>query len=87
MSFAKLNQTVFNLKKDEISLQHTLKSYCSAITLSLHKSRYIIPLVLNLIKRRKELNGPEFKELSNSLRKNVDQMPAWIWLFWIPQIL
>ena len=43
MSYAKLNQIVFLHRKDEVSLQNILKSYFSAITLALHKSRFIIP--------------------------------------------
>ena len=64
-----------------------MKSYFSAITLCMHKSRFIVPHVLKLIKKRTDLNDPIFKESTNALRKNLDQMPTWIWLFWIPQIL
>jgi len=72
LSYAKLNQTVFQHKKDEVSLQNILKSYFSAITLSLHKSRFVIPQIINLIKKRKDLNGQEFREVTAALRKNID---------------
>jgi hypothetical protein len=55
--YAKLNQTVFNIKKDDFSLNHTIKSYLSAMTLSLHKSRFIVPDLINLIKKRREISG------------------------------
>lgn len=84
MSFAKLNTTVFNIKKDEVSLQNIFKSYFSAMTLCLHKSRFVVPEVINLIKKRKDLNVNEFREITASIKKNLDQMPTWIWLFWIP---
>lgn len=87
LSFAKLNQTVFGLKKDEVSLQNVLKSYFSAIALCLHKSRFIVPHIINLIKKRRDLNVPEFREVTKQVKNNLEQMPTWIWLFWIPQVL
>ena len=71
LSFAKLNQTVFNHKKDEVSLQQILKSYFSAIALSLHKSRFIIPHILALVKRRRDISN-DFKEIPPALRRNLD---------------
>ena len=70
-----------------MSFQHIMKSYFSAMTLCLHKSRFLIPQVLKLIKKRGDLNEAQFKEATNAVRRNLDQMPTWIWLFWIPQIL
>jgi beta-xylosidase len=43
LSFAKFNETVYQIKKDEVSLQHVIKGYISAIGLALHKSRFIVP--------------------------------------------
>lgn len=63
LTFAKLNQQVFNIKKDEGSLQNIIKSYLSAITLSLHKSRFIVPDLINLIKKRRDLNQPQYAEV------------------------
>ena len=45
LSFAKFNETVYHIKKDEVSLQHVLKGYMTAISFALHKSRFIIPNV------------------------------------------
>jgi hypothetical protein len=78
---------LFYAKKDEVSLQLTLKSYFSAIALSLHKSRNIIPNVLVLLKKRKELNNSDFKEIIKSIKVNLEQLPVWIWIFWVPQII
>lgn len=87
LSYAKLNQIIFQHKNDEVSFQHIMKSYMSAITLCMHKSRFIVPQVFKLIKKRTDLNEANYKECTNALRRNLEQMPTWIWLFWIPQIL
>jgi hypothetical protein len=50
----------------------------------LHKSRFIVPDLIIALKKRRDLNSPQFAEVVNSLKKNLDQMPTWIWLFWIP---
>lgn len=49
MSYAKLNETVYEHKKDEQSRLNALKGLLFATTLSLHKSRLIIPRILKLL--------------------------------------
>jgi hypothetical protein len=56
----------------------------AAMALALHKSRFIIPQIITLVKRRKDLSGPEYKEVTNRFKENFDQLPGWIWLFWLP---
>jgi hypothetical protein len=84
MSYAKLNETVYKRRLDVQSLLNALKGLLFAITLSLHKSRLIIPRVLRLLRSR------EFKSSDQILafvRDNTQQMPTWIWIFWAPQLL
>ena len=57
MSYARLNETVFNALKDEKSLQNAIKGYLSCTALSLHKSRLILPHVLKLIKRKEHVTS------------------------------
>lgn len=56
MSYAKLNETVFNELKDEKAIFNALRGYLSATVLNLHKSRLIIPYVLRLLRRRDVAN-------------------------------
>jgi hypothetical protein len=84
LSYARLNETVFERRADTQSLLNALKGLLFATTLSLHKSRLIIPRVLRLLRTR-EHQGSE--QLRNYATANTDQMPTWIWIFWAPQLL
>jgi hypothetical protein len=66
------------------SLLNALKGLLFATTLSLHKSRLIIPRILRLLRAR-EHQGSE--QLRNYATANTEQMPTWIWIFWAPQLL
>lgn len=86
LSYARLNETVYELKGDIQSLLNALKGLLFATTLSLHKSRLIIPRILRLLRTRSpEHQGSE--QLRAYLTSNVEQMPTWIWIFWAPQLL
>jgi hypothetical protein len=50
MSYAKLNETIFERKRDEQSFINSLKGLLFATTLSLHKSRLIMPKILRLLR-------------------------------------
>ena len=52
MSYARLNETVYEHQKDEQSRMNALKGLLFATTLSLHKSRLIIPRILRLLRPR-----------------------------------
>jgi hypothetical protein len=56
LSFAKFNEAIYLIKKDEVSLQHVIKGYMTAISYALHKSRFIIPNVFTIIKKKVELS-------------------------------
>jgi catechol-2,3-dioxygenase len=56
LSFAKFNESIYLIKKDEVSLQHVLKGYMSAISYALHKSRFIIPNLFQIIKKKVDLS-------------------------------
>lgn len=84
LSFAKFNETVYLIKKDEVSLQHVLKGYMTAIGLALHKSRFIVPNIFSIIKKKVELPQQELVEPMNLIKKLIGSLPAWIWLFWMP---
>lgn len=55
--------------KDEKALQQALKGYMCSATLSLHKSRIIIPHILQLM-RRKEFANSQF--LVRFIKANID---------------
>ncbi len=57
LSFAKFNEAIYMIRKDEVSLQHVLKGYMTAISYALHKSRFIIPNVLTIIKKKTDLTA------------------------------
>ena len=82
MSYAKLNQIVHSEKKDERSATNALKGYFCATSLQQHKARLIIPFILRVLKARHN-NNPSPK-LITYIKLNVDQLPTWLWLFWIP---
>jgi hypothetical protein len=84
LSYAKLNETVYEHKQDVQSLLNALKGLLFATTLSLPKSRLIIPRILRLLRTR-EHQGSE--QLRNYAAANTEQMPTWIWIFWAPQLL
>lgn len=52
MSYARLNETVYEHEKDTQSLMNALKGLLFTTTLSLHKSRLIIPRILRLLRSR-----------------------------------
>ena len=86
MSYARLNEIVLERTRDgqAQALLNALKGYLFATTLNLPKSRLIIPRILKLLRRR-EHQGSE--QLRGYATQNAEQMPAWIWIFWAPQLL
>lgn len=84
MTYAKLNETVYHHNKDEQSRMNALKGLLFATTLSLHKSRLIIPRILRLLRPRERESSEQVIEF---VKGNTDQMPTWIWIFWAPQLL
>jgi hypothetical protein len=65
---------------------NALKGLLFATTLSLHKSRLIIPRILRLLRPR-DRDSQSSEQISEFVRSNTDQMPTWIWIFWAPQLL
>lgn len=57
LSYAKLNELVFNNLKDEKSYTNALKGYMCGIVLNLHKTKLIIPHFLKLLKRKEHANN------------------------------
>ena len=84
--YARLNEIVFENKKSEDALTNCLKGYFCGIALDLPKSKQVIPQMIKLLKR-KDINGAIFQPVVQYMKVNLDQMPTWIWLFWIPQLL
>ena len=66
------------------SLLNALKGLLFATTLSLHKSRLIIPRILRLLRSR---DHQASDQILAYVRANTEQMPTWIWIFWAPQLL
>jgi hypothetical protein len=83
LSYSRLNELVHQEKHDEKSLMNALKGYFCAVGLSQHKARFYIPNILRILQSEKA--RPEV--FLNFIYKNVEQMPAWLWLFWIPQLI
>jgi len=65
-------------------MQNALKGYFCAVALTQHKSRLIIPCLFRLFKAKK---NQQSKQLVNFVKVNIDQLPCWLWIFWIPQLL
>lgn len=84
MSYARLNETVYERRQDMQSLLNALKGLLFATTLSLHKSRLIIPRILRLLRSR---DHQASDQILAYVRANTEQMPTWIWIFWAPQLL
>jgi hypothetical protein len=51
-TYAKLHETIFERSPDFLSLLEALKGLLFATTLSLYKSRLIIPRILHLLRSR-----------------------------------
>ena len=62
---------------------NALKGLLLATTLSLHKSRMIIPRIFRLLRTM-----PKAMKASHSVAQyiveNTNHMPTWIWIFWAP---
>lgn len=63
---------------------NALKGLLFATTLTLHKSRLIIPRILRLLRSKDVRNTGHILDY---VRINTEQMPTWIWIFWAPQLL
>lgn len=81
ISYARLNEIVLNEKGDEKSAMNALKGYFCALGLNQHKARLIIPFILRLVKHQRHQQS---KPLTTFVKQNAHQLPAWLWLFWIP---
>lgn len=86
ISYAKLNEIIQNERGDEKSAMNALKGYFCATGLTQHKARFHIPFIMRILKTKNQVqqNSPT---LINFVKMNVDQLPTWLWLFWIPQLL
>ena len=54
-----------------MSLQHILKGYMTAIGLALHKSRFVIPNVFCIIKKKLEMPQQDLVEPMNLIKKLI----------------
>jgi len=86
MDWAELNESllVIDMEKNNINytrFNETLICYFMTIVFKLDKAKFIIPKILYLIKK---FNTFELQEV---LKNYIDNIPTWVWVFWIPQIL
>lgn len=87
LSYARLNETVLEARGDAQSRLNALKGLLCATTLSLHKSRLIIPRMLRLLQcSRARESGSGADQVRDYWRANAEFMPTWIWIFWTPQL-
>ena len=70
-----------------------LSYYLNSICFKLSKSKLIIPKVLFLITNEALMESQfsvgkyDQKSILETFEKFVDQLPVWIWIFWLPQIM
>ena len=87
IAYAKLNETVLQHKNNapqDILEKNIIKGYFMALALQQHKARLIIPLMFGHFKQRSIQSNTNLRDY---VRQNVDLLPSWLWLFWIPQLM
>lgn len=84
MSYARLNEIALEKFNDDRVAMNSLKGYFCATGLQQHKARLIIPFILRLLKNN---NYQMSTAVYNFVIRNIAELPVWLWLFWIPQLL
>lgn len=72
--------TIKGDKMDSIWFDNTLINYFMVIVFKLDKAKYVIPKLFTLFKRFSN------HKVDNRFDKYLDNIPLWIWIFWIPQL-
>ncbi len=86
-AYARFHQNIYEVRKNELSLTTAVKSFVTATALALHKSKILIPNLLNLFKQSALDPNTRIESIIHYLKENLPKMPVWIWLFWLPQII
>jgi hypothetical protein len=65
---------------NDLWFENSLINYFTTITFKLDKAKFIIPRILYLMR-----TFPNFTT-ENKYDKQIENIPTWVWLFWIPQL-
>jgi hypothetical protein len=60
--------------------ENTICNYFMVLVFKLDKSKYVIPKLFHLFKKNNNFM------IDKRYDAHIDNLPTWIWLFWIPQI-
>jgi len=84
LDWAEMSEKVlFTLKGTKLEktwFENSLINYFMTIVFKLDKAKTIIPKVFYLIKKF------PYQLIGNNFVKHLENIPTWLWIFWIPQI-
>ena len=80
--WAEMCEEISILTKDEEEssqwFENTIHNLLYTIIYKLDKAKYIIPRMITFIRKFQN------ESLKNRFNEEIDQVPAWIWIFWLP---
>ena len=78
----KYKKSIVGKPKDEEEssqwFENTIHNLLYTIIYKLDKAKYIIPRMITFIRKFQN------ESLKNRFNEEIDQVPAWIWIFWLP---
>ena len=65
-------------EESNVWFYNTIHNFIYSIVYKLDKAKFIIPRMISFIK------DFENKELKNIFNEDLDEIPVWVWIFWLP---
>ena len=65
-------------EESEIWFENTIHNFIYSIIYKLEKAKFVLPRMISFIKEI------ENKNIKNKFNEDLDEIPVWIWIFWLP---
>ena len=65
-------------EESDVWFDNTIHNFIYTIIYKLEKAKFIVPRMISFIKEY------ENKNLKNKFNEDLDEIPVWIWIFWLP---
>ena len=73
-----ITYAISDSEESDIWFENTIHNYIYSIIYKLDKAKFVVPRMISFIK------DLENKKLKNKFNEELDELPTWIWIFWLP---
>ena len=68
-------------EESNVWFDNTIHNFIYSIVYKLDKAKFVIPRMISFIREF------ENKKLKNKFNEDLDEIPVWVWIFWLPVLL